>query len=64
MIYVNGKEQEYKEETFLSLVKDLELPRERIALECNGEIIKKEDYSWKVIKNGDCIEIINFVGGG
>jgi thiS: thiamine biosynthesis protein ThiS len=30
----------------------------------NGEIVPKAEYSDTVLKNGDSIEIVSFVGGG
>lgn len=35
-----------------------------IAVECNGQIVKKKDYSKVVINPDDKIEIVSFVGGG
>lgn len=36
----------------------------RIAVECNGSIIPRMQYSHKIIENGDSFEIVGFVGGG
>lgn len=36
----------------------------RIAVEMNGEILPKAKYDVTVIKDGDVIEIVGFVGGG
>ncbi len=36
----------------------------RIAVECDGEIIPRKDYADKVIRDGEIIEIVSFVGGG
>jgi len=38
--------------------------RDRIAVEINGEIIKKSDYDKTVLNDGDKIEVVSFVGGG
>lgn len=35
-----------------------------IAVERNGEIVKKKDYSKLVINFDDKLEIVSFVGGG
>ncbi|MEK7237979.1 MAG: sulfur carrier protein ThiS, partial [Nitrospirota bacterium] len=34
------------------------------AVEVNLKIIKKQDYQEQILKDGDSIEIVNFVGGG
>lgn len=36
----------------------------RVAIERNGEIISKEQYSQVMITEADTIEVVSFVGGG
>lgn len=36
----------------------------RIAVELNGEILPKSKYDLTVLKDGDTVEIVSFVGGG
>lgn len=36
----------------------------RIAVECNEAIVPKEAYDKKILEDGDCIEVVSFVGGG
>ena len=36
----------------------------RIAIELNGEILSKYQYSDTMLKDGDSMEIVSFVGGG
>ena len=36
----------------------------RIAVECDGGVISREDYDKKTILDGEIIEIVSFVGGG
>ena len=38
--------------------------RQRIAVELNEEILPKANYAATVLKDGDVVEIVNFVGGG
>lgn len=63
MITVNGMELEYSD-NLLSLLKHLNYRIDRIAVEINGSIIKKSDYSKTDLHSGDKIEIVSFVGGG
>ncbi|WP_294377642.1 sulfur carrier protein ThiS [uncultured Clostridium sp.] len=35
-----------------------------IAVECNGSIIPKTSYDKKILKDGDHLEVVSFVGGG
>ena len=36
----------------------------RLAVERNGEIVPKAQYSQTVLQDGDVVEIVQFVGGG
>ena len=36
----------------------------RIAVEKNGQIVPKSAYESTVIKDGDSLEVVSFVGGG
>ena len=37
---------------------------ESVIVECNGEIIKNNKYFQVVLQDKDCLEVMNFVGGG
>ena len=37
---------------------------DRVAVEKNGEIVPKSSYEDTRICQGDCLEIVSFVGGG
>ncbi|WP_138207157.1 sulfur carrier protein ThiS [Haloimpatiens lingqiaonensis] len=37
---------------------------DRVAIELNGNIIPKDEYSNITIKDGDSLEAVSFVGGG
>lgn len=36
----------------------------RIAVERNGAIVPKQDYSRILLEQGDVLEVVSFVGGG
>jgi len=64
-IIVNGQVKNISEGIVLSsLLDDLKIDRERIAVEINLEIIKKDRYESLKLVEGDRIEILQFVGGG
>jgi sulfur carrier protein len=46
------------------LLERLKMRRGRVAVEINREIVPKADYDATVVRVGDQVEIINFVGGG
>jgi thiamine biosynthesis protein ThiS len=50
--------------TVASLLKELAIPPERVAVERNLDIIARERFGETTLAEGDRIEIIQFVGGG
>lgn len=64
MTRINGKNTDISDITFAEYLEREGYPLKRIAVEVNGEILKKQDYSATKIKDGDVIEIVGFVGGG
>ena len=47
-----------------ALLEQLEIDERRVAVELNLDVVKKSAYRSSVIKDGDEVEIVNFVGGG
>ena len=47
-----------------ALLEQLEIDARRVAVELNMAVVKKAAYDSSVIKDGDEVEIVNFVGGG
>ncbi len=46
------------------LVRDLGLDASKVAVERNLEIVPQSVYNQAKIKNGDRLEIVQFIGGG
>jgi thiamine biosynthesis protein ThiS len=64
-IIVNGEHKQIAEgQTILGLVHDLNLPAERLAVEHNLRIVKREQWDKHPLASGDKLEIVQFVGGG
>ena len=64
-ITVNGEIYSVKNETTLiEVVRDRGFDEKRIAVEINGEIVPKASYSETLLKEGDSLEVVRFVGGG
>ncbi len=62
---INGNENDYKDDLTVSgLLKVLDIEPARVAVEVNINIIKKMNYEEYLLKDGDAVEIVNFVGGG
>ncbi len=63
-VRVNGMEMEVNANTVEELLKELDINPQRVVVEVNLEIVKRDRFSSYKIKDGDSIEIVNFVGGG
>ena len=64
-IEVNGEAKELEEgATLLSLVEQLSLAPERLAVEHNREVVRRADWPSHKLSEGDRVEIVHFVGGG
>lgn len=65
---INGKEREFsgisETATVTDLINALELKGDRVALEHNGEIVRRDAWATTSIQAGDKFEIVHFVGGG
>ena len=64
-IKINGKINKIDDKTKLSdLVKNLEVPLKKVAIELNKEIVDKKKLNKINLKVNDKIEIVHFIGGG
>ena len=64
-IKINGSFKFVKYNTYLSdLLKTLKIPLKKVAIEFNQEILDKKKLNKKILKKGDKIEIVHFIGGG
>ncbi len=62
---LNGALSEFQDGTTVAgLLKNLQIEPAGVAVEVNLEIVKKEDFHKRVLKEGYSVEIVNFVGGG
>ncbi|GIU83050.1 MAG: sulfur carrier protein ThiS [Acidobacteria bacterium] len=64
-VIINGEKREVREGlSVLELLSELELPVERVAVEINKEVVRRQDWELTKLKENDRIEIVHFVGGG
>ena len=64
-VTVNGERRSFPSETtLLDVVRALDLEPERVAIEFNRAIVKREMWIRTVVESGAEIEIVQFVGGG
>jgi len=63
-VKVNGVLMNVSASTIAELLSELQIDPDRVVVEVNLEIVKRERFNEFTIKDGDSIEIVNFVGGG
>lgn len=64
-VIVNSKPEELPDgATVAALLTQLKLIEKRVAVESNKELVTRAEWATHILKNGDKIEIVSFVGGG
>ena len=64
MVKINGEELNIAGKTVTEYLQATSYDPRRIAVERNGDIVPRSLYSDTVLKDGDSVEIVSFVGGG
>ena len=64
-IVVNGDTKKFSDNITLSkLINELSLDGKVMAAAVNMEIVKQADWDSHVLRDGDKLELLDFVGGG
>ncbi|PIQ84069.1 MAG: thiamine biosynthesis protein ThiS [Candidatus Omnitrophica bacterium CG11_big_fil_rev_8_21_14_0_20_63_9] len=64
-VTVNGEQRNVPDGTTITqLLEQLKIAPERVVVELNLTIVKRAQYAGTVLKEGDQVEIVQFVGGG
>jgi len=64
-IIVNGEAREVAEgQSVASLLTDLGIQAERVAVELNLTIVDRQTFTGTLLRDGDRVEVIGFIGGG
>jgi thiamine biosynthesis protein ThiS len=64
-ITLNGEKKQMPDNiTVLGLLEFLKIQRQRVAVELNMEIVKKDVYGTTPVKEGDSLEVVSFMAGG
>ncbi|MBR1430725.1 MULTISPECIES: sulfur carrier protein ThiS [Ruminococcus] len=64
MVKINGELLEKDGKTVTEMLADMEISGQRVAVEINEEIVPKAKYDETILKDGDRVEVVRFVGGG
>jgi len=63
-ISVNGQTEQVERQSLEDYLTTRGLLGRRIAVEYNGEIVPKSQFSHVMLKDGDVLEIVQAIGGG
>lgn len=64
-LWINGEARDVAAGlTVATLLVELGIRGDRVAVELNGEVIRKEQRAEKALAPADRLEIVSFVGGG
>jgi thiamine biosynthesis protein ThiS len=64
-VTINGKDRDVPEApTVRALLDHLGLVDGPVAVEINRQIVPRKEHASHVVKAGDALEIVHFVGGG
>ena len=64
MVKINGEELNIAGKTVAEYLATTKYDPKRIAVERNGDIVPKAQYGETILKDGDSVEVVSFVGGG
>lgn len=64
MVKINGQSVDAAGKTLMEYLATTTYQPQRIAVERNGEIVPKAQYSNTILQDNDVIEVVSFVGGG
>ncbi len=64
-ITLNGERREFPDGlTVRGLLEHLNILHQRVAVELNETIVKKDRYEETAVRDGDALEVVSFMGGG
>ncbi len=69
-VHINGEERSIAdpvppaEFTLTALIESLNMKPDRVAVELNRDIVPRDRWPETMLKDGDRLEIVHFVGGG
>ncbi|MBI4733493.1 MAG: sulfur carrier protein ThiS [Rubrobacteridae bacterium] len=64
-LLVNGERREFENRsTILDIIKSLGLKPEIVAIELNGQLLRRDDYDSAIVSDGDKLEYLYYMAGG
>jgi thiamine biosynthesis protein ThiS len=63
-LIINGEPRAVTADSLTSLVEQLGMKADRVAIELNRRIVPRDQWPQTALKDGDQLEVVHFVGGG
>lgn len=64
-IHVNGQMRMTTDgSTVGDLLREMEIRADRVAVEVNMEVLERQEFERRGLRDGDRVEIMGFIGGG
>ena len=66
-LQINGQTRSFPEpapSTLDQVIQQLGMKADRVAVERNGEIVPRTEWTGTAVQSGDRLEVVHFVGGG
>jgi thiamine biosynthesis protein ThiS len=65
IVQINGEKKEVKAGlSVASLLEELGIRPGRVVVEINRDVVARDAHGATLLKDGDAVEIVHFVGGG
>ena len=63
-VTINGKPEEVRGGTILEILKAKDVSPQMVAVELNSKDLERDELASTVVKDGDAIELLFYMGGG
>lgn len=64
MVKINGEILDKDGKSVSEVLSEMNINVKQVAVELNEEIVSKAKYAETVLRDGDVVEVVRFVGGG
>ena len=63
-VTINGKSEEVSSSTVLEILKAKDVSPQMVAVDLNSKMLERDELGSTVVKDGDAIEFLFYMGGG
>ena len=63
-VTINGKAEEVSGSTVLEILRAKDVTPQMVAVELNSKMLEREELGSALVKDGDAIELLFYLGGG